>query len=163
MLRFEDNQPFSTGACRFEYKPAHECETNPRILIPIEISGLPTRAVLDTGGLYFICSASFAREMNIDLSGGLGKEQIRIRHGLLNGELYRIRITFLAEESHGNSLELEVTAFIYEEELNYPLFLGWYGCMERLQFAIQPFTEACGDSGGIFYFGSSDEPLADLV
>jgi len=159
LLRFDNNKPFSTGACRFQCKPSNERETSPRILIPIEVSGQETRAVLDTGGLYFICSASFARFVGLVLSDGVGNETLNIRGTKIRGELYRIPIKLVAEEHYGCSIEFEVTAFIYEDELDYPMFLGWTSCMERIQFAIQPFTEVSGEDGGLFHFGSVDEPI----
>ncbi len=50
-LYFEDGQTFSQGACTYLYRPATEAEKTPRILVPVQIEGIETQAMLDTGGV----------------------------------------------------------------------------------------------------------------
>jgi len=54
LLSFEDGRPFAHGACPFVYRPATERETVHRIFVPVQIEGIQTEAVVDTGGVYLV-------------------------------------------------------------------------------------------------------------
>ncbi|MFB0536973.1 MAG: hypothetical protein ACETWR_18565 [Anaerolineae bacterium] len=148
MLRFEDGRLFSQGACTFSYRPATEQDTTPRIMIGVQIEGLYTETAVDTGGVYLVCDPEIVDLLKLDPSSGLGTDKLQIRGFEVGGTLHRVSLTLLAQE--GQSLELEVTAFVPHpqpnELWNLPPFMGLTGCLERLRFAVDPGTN-------VFYFG----------
>jgi hypothetical protein len=144
-----DGISFPTGSVNYIYGPAHEQDKSSRIIFQVEIEGLKTLAVLDTGGVYLVCTPEIGRELKLDpLSAiNLEPEAINIRGFKIHGNLHLLNLTILA--SDGNSLGLQVTAFVPNADeiwLNLPCFLGWQGCLERLRFAIDPSSDT-------FYFG----------
>jgi len=148
MLHFEDGRLFSQGACTFSYRPATEQDTTPRIMIGVQIEDLCTEAAVDTGGVYLVCDPEIADLLELDPNSGLGADKLRIRGFEVHGTLHRVSLTVLAQE--GQSLELEVTAFLPRlqpnELWNLPSFMGLLSCLERLRFAVDPGTD-------VFYFG----------
>jgi len=149
MLHFEDDRPFSQGACTFLYRPATEQETTPRIIVRVQIQGIQTNVVLDTGGVYLVCNPQIVELLDLDPVSDIGKTRLVIRGTNVPGSLYRLPLILLAEK--GQSIELEVTAFVPRLRPNQlwdlPSFMGLEGCLERLRFAIDPTTNT-------FYFGS---------
>ncbi|RLC84125.1 MAG: hypothetical protein DRI79_13270 [Chloroflexi bacterium] len=152
MLRFEDGRLFSQGACTFSYRPATEQDTTPRIMIGVQIEGLYTETAVDTGGVYLVCDPEIADLLELDPSSGLGADRLEVRGFKVRGTLHRVSLMLLAQE--GQSLELEVTAFLPRlqpgEVWSFPTFMGLMGCLERLRFAVDPTTDT-------FYFG----PIGD--
>jgi len=149
-LNFLDGQPFATGSVGYSYRPATERETVSRLIVQVEIEGVMTEAIIDTGGVFLICPPKIANRMQLDENDSLGEDIVGVRGSDVRGRLYRMNLKLLAEE--GQSLTLEVTALIprdtreehWVSEL--PCFLGLHGCLERLRFAVDPYTET-------FYFG----------
>lgn len=148
-LRHSDGTPFATGSAALLHHPATEVEVVPRLFVNIHIDGIPTEAVIDTGGVYLICDPRIAEAAGMDQSTSLGWEQVVIRGQRHRGTLQRVLLTLPA--SAGDSLPVDVTAFVPEldpdEEWNLPTFLGWFCCLERLRFAVDPAAE-------VFYFGA---------
>jgi hypothetical protein len=150
-LQFSDGSPFSSGSCSYERRPATEQETSPRILIQVAIAGVPTYAMVDTGGVYLICHPEFASLLDLrDID--LVEEGVPLtipRYGRVRGKLYRVSLMLPATD--GNSLELGVTAFVprplTHSALPFPPVMGLLGCLENLRFAVDP----CNDT---FYFGT---------
>jgi len=60
-LNFSNGDVFTTGAIRYSYSPATVGETTNRIIIPIEIEGVKTQAVVDTGAPYVVVSPRIAK------------------------------------------------------------------------------------------------------
>ncbi len=137
-------------------RPAVITDTVDRIFIPIHInftetdprlSGHLIEAVLDTGGIYFICNSDILSEMEIDPDESLGPQVIHVRGGKILGYLFRLQLTFKAEAGMGESLSIEITALVSDEWM-LPPYLGFQGCMERMKFAIDPTP-----NNELFYFG----------
>ena len=149
LLRFEDDRSFTQGNCTYQYRPAAEQAITPRIIVPIKIEGVETQAILDTGGVYLICDPQIAELLDLDPAGGLETDRLNFRGTRIGGALFRLSLTLLAQE--GQSLELEVTAFVPRLEpyqlWDLPSFMGLMGCLERLRFAVDPATDT-------FHFGS---------
>lgn len=120
----------------------------PRITIVVQIGGFQTQAVVDTGGVYLVCDPEIPDLLDLNSRASLGVDTLVIRGYEYVGDLYRLPIRLLAEE--GESLELEVTAFIPYlspgQEWQTPSFLGLQGCLEFLRFAVDP-------GANVFYFG----------
>jgi len=150
MLIFSDQSQFSTGRMTCEICPIPNSfgDIN-RLLIPIAVEGIPTRAVVDTGGVYLILEPNLAQELALDPQTGVGNAILNIRGIKYNGSLYRIILQLPAEE--GDDLFREVTAFIpnttIEDWGELPTFMGLMGCLEFLRFAVDPVENQ-------FYFAS---------
>lgn len=155
MLYFADGQPFAQGASPYDYRSIQENRDVMRVFVPIQVEGFPVEAILDTGGLYLICTSELAREIGLNPSNSIGSDVLSIRGYRYSGRLYRVSIELMAQE--GDSLLLEVTAFVpdgqSELSTQLPVFLGMQGCLERLRFAVDPATER-------FFFGY---PWADPI
>lgn len=54
-LNFLDGRPFATGSVGYSYRPATERETVSRLIVQVEIEGVMTEAIVDTGGVFLIC------------------------------------------------------------------------------------------------------------
>lgn len=151
-LTFPDGRPFTIGAASYSYRPATENETTERIIVEIQIGEITTEAVVDTGGVYLFCTPSIADRLSLDEESALsGVKEILFRGQWVKGRLYRLGLVLLAEE--GNSLNFEATAFVpedYREDtwVEIPCFLGLFGCLERLRFAVNPDLDK-----PTFYFG----------
>jgi hypothetical protein len=150
-LLLPDGRPFATGSAPYDYRPVTSSETVERIVVQIEIEGVMTQAAIDTGGLYLVCTPTVARQLSLSITQSLFPkkvERILFRGEYIQGHLFRVNLNLLAEIGQG--LSLEVTAFVPEESPTdwgeLPCFLGLYGCLERLRFAIDPLNT-------YFYFG----------
>lgn len=149
-LQFENGDPFTTGATSYDYRPATSKEPHERVIIRILISGIKTSAMLDTGGVFFVCTPEIGEVLG--LTQGAPTDKIRIRDHSVNGSLHSIELELVADD--GASFTLTVTAFVphlqpgeewFEE---FPCVLGLYGCLERLRFAVDPMTKT-------FHFGTA--------
>jgi hypothetical protein len=153
-LTFPNGERFATGTAPYQYRPATAYETTPRMILEVDIDGLQTEAVVDTGGVYLFCNPTMARRLALTPREALSDVQtILFRGVLVHGRLYRLSLTLLADE--GENVTIQVTAFVPEPEEaeswgDMPCLLGLYGCLERARFAVDPPTER-------FYFG----PAAD--
>ncbi|MDY7079699.1 MAG: hypothetical protein SXV54_22670 [Chloroflexota bacterium] len=148
VLQFTDGRPFTTGVCSYWDQLSREGSETPRIIINIEIEGLQTQAAVDTGGVYLVCDPEMSDLLDLNPSTSLGVDTLNIRGSKYQGSLQRIMVKMSAEE--GESLDLEVTAFIPRlvpgQEWRLPSFLGLQGCLEFLRIAIDPSVNA-------FHFG----------
>jgi hypothetical protein len=148
VLQFADGRPFATGACPYWDQLSLDRTETPRILVAIWIGDSQTQAVVDTGGVYLVCDPEIPDLLDLNPSASLGVTTLLIRGYEYVGYLHRLTIALPAEE--GESLELEVTAFVPRldsgQEWRFPSFLGLQGCLEFLRFAVDP-------GANVFYFG----------
>jgi hypothetical protein len=151
-LTFPDGEPFTSAVTTYRYRPATERETVSRIILDVQIEGITTAAMVDTGGLYFLCNPRVATLLRLDTAEAMsGLRSILFRGVSIQGRLYRLNLTLFADE--GEDFTFETTAFVPEEREEeswgeLPCVLGFHGCLERLRFAVDPQTE-------MFYFGST--------
>ena len=147
LLFFANGETFATGALPFKYVPATETETTNRIVMPVEVQGIRTWAVVDTGAPYVICAPKVAADAGIDPASALKKDRMLIRQMRLDGFVYRLNIRLVAK--YGEDLNVDATVFVPEVEEfwgDFPSFIGLAGFLERIRFAIDPNTDT-------FYFG----------
>lgn len=149
LLTFADGEPFATGAMAYFYSPATYWETTSRILLRLRVADVPVTAIVDTGAPFVVCPPHMARRLDFRSSEALGRERLLVRGAWYEGRLYRLNITFDADE--GTSLTVDATAFVPEADADdewsqWPVFVGLGGCLERMRFAIDPGTDT-------FYFG----------
>ena len=123
-------------------------ETN-KIRIKVQFSTLPPcHAILDTGSPFPILLKQQADELEIDLSQSLRDTVLYIRGHRVTGSLIRLPVMLIADE--GDSLEIESTVFIPDEEITIPNFIGYDGLLQRIRFAIDPLNGV-----NKFYFGDN--------
>lgn len=147
ILLFSNGDSFATGAVSYDYRPATTVETTNRLILAVEIEGIFTEAVIDTGAPYVVCPPKVARQAGIDVSSALDSMTMLIRGMRLQGFRVRLNVTLKAEE--GEDLDVDATAFVPEVEEywgDFPAFLGLTGFLERIRFGIDPNTDT-------FYFG----------
>jgi hypothetical protein len=147
-LFFANGETFASGALGYEYVPVTETETTNRIIFQVEIQGIPTLAVLDTGAPYVICAPKVASEAGVDPASALERKTMLIRGMRLPGFVVRLNIRLVARE--GEDLNVDATVFVPDSEVlwgDFPSFIGLTGFLERIRFALDPNTDT-------FYFGS---------
>lgn len=153
LLRFDNGDPYATGATPYGYGPATNQEITPRIIITVSINDFKTSAFVDTGGI-FIITPEVALHLGLDAKTGISTPNLGWRGSSLPGVLHRVSLTLQADEGH--PLTIEATAFVPQLSPydswpgDFPCILGMSGCLERLRFAVDPFTDT-------FYFGELSE------
>jgi len=126
-------------------------DANKRITISIEIEGVATTAILDTGAPYSICEPEIARELGFDSADAIEDIKISTWGGKVNGSIHRVNLSLPADE--GTSLSLDAPVFVPDLDQDFapgfpPSFLGLIGCLQSMRFAIDPSSEN-------FYFMAS--------
>lgn len=96
LLSFSNRESFATGAIGYDYRPATNTETTNRIILPIEIQGTRTFAILDTGAPYVICAPHVASDAGVDRAAALKSEIMLIRGMRLDGALFRLNVSLVA-------------------------------------------------------------------
>jgi hypothetical protein len=97
-----------------------------------------------------VCHPRLATQPHLEPGHAIsGPRALLFRGVLVQGGLYRLALILLPQES--DDLVAQVTAFVpgqQEEESwdDLPSILGFYGCLERVRFAMAPRTET-------FFFG----------
>ena len=108
--------------------------------------------MVDTGGLYLLCSPELADLLGLS-DASLVEKDVRMkipRFGNVKGDLCLTTLTLMAEE--GSGFELEVTAFVPKRlpssGQDYPpAIMGLWQCLEKIRFAVDPNSDT-------FYFGT---------
>jgi len=150
LLRFDNGDPYATGAAPYTYRPATERETSPRIILTVSINNFETLAFVDTGGVFAIIDPEIGHHLNLNPEDGAPAPKLYWRGETISGVLHRVSLTLLADI--GDSLTIDATAFIPQLAPrqgwpgDFPCILGMSGCFERLRFAVDPATDT-------FYFG----------
>lgn len=147
MLLHPNGETFATGVIRYSYRPVSANETTNRIILLVEIAGVLTGAVVDTGAPFVICAPRIALLAGFDRAYALARMRRLIRGMQLEGSLTRLSIKLLARE--GDDLTVDATVFVPDVEEywgSFPSFIGLTGFLERLRFAVDPSTDT-------FYFG----------
>ena len=118
-------------------------EAQPRIYVKFRLEGADFSfwALLDTGAHFCLLNEAAASSLRGGLTEGLGRITLRTSYGPIEGNLYRHRITLIAEV--GQSLDIDATVFI-PPGWQGPCFLGYAGVLERVRFAIDPRTNQFG-------------------
>jgi len=152
LLKFDDDGPFATGMAPYRYVSVQGTDDTPRILVQIEVDNDLKEAILDTGGQYFFCTQKLAKEIAATEREILARKVINLGGKSVDGSLCRIDLTLLSAE--GDSLSMQVIAFLPDEDQEFPPnflplpYLGLFGCMEHVRFAIDPSRDV-----DQFYFG----------
>ena len=149
LLSYGNGKSFATGGVDYWYAPATINDLTSRILLPIEIEGVPVNAIVDTGAPYVVCDPELAELLKLDPADVLGTERLLVRGYWVTGHLYRLNMTFPADQ--GETLSVTATVFVPDIASrqswgHWPSFIGLSGCLERMRFAIDPGTDT-------FYFG----------
>lgn len=148
LLYLTDKTQFSVGATA--YRLPREGADASRITIGLEIEENITEAIIDTGAPYVVCSPSFSKLFTPDPAKLMYAKKLLIRGVWVEGRIYRINISLLPDE--GDALMIEAPAFIPNPEQEFTegflprSFIGMFGCLEMIRFALDPLTET-------FYYG----------
>jgi hypothetical protein len=149
LLALPNQEPFATGAAEYYYNPIPGSDPSARIILRVSVEGQFVSAVVDTGAPFLVCSPELADDIGFDPTFALSAHTLVIRGYLVRGNLYHVSLALLAVQ--GDDLSLDVMAFVPAPEErqmghSFPTFLGFYGCLERCRFAVDPFNDT-------FYFG----------
>jgi hypothetical protein len=143
MLKWaDDDTPFATGCTRYHNVMPTPSDETPKIMLWVNLgNGIRRRAMVDTGAPYLVLSPEIADLLDKDLSNECGHATLKIRGEPYQGRLVRHGMTLLAEEGEGCTIE--TTAFVPAPEAiatwgDTPIVLGFYCCLDRLRFAIDP-------------------------
>ncbi len=144
MLTLDSGGQFASGVTDYVLEPVED----PRLTLSVEIDGIQTSAVVDTGAPYLVRSLKLATQINLSNYGRLGSKALGTRFGTIRGGMYRLPVRLIATD--GGDLEIEATAVVPDSDQGHwsdaPTFLGFVGCLERLRFAVDPANQK-------FYFG----------
>jgi hypothetical protein len=124
-----------------------------RILVQVEVEGTSTTAALDTGAPYLICEPQVAEQLGFDASERERESvSLRTHFGIVEGDLFRATVTIPADK--GESVTFEATVFVPrgEDWEDKPSFLGFFCCLERIRFALDP-----GSGEERFYFQKDEQ------
>ncbi len=102
-------------------------------------------AMLDTGAPYFVCKREVADSW-LALGEELNAVTLGIRGINCRGRLRRGTVEVVASE--GDGFTIDATVFVADDApATMPeCVLGFFGCLDRLRFAIDPHRQ-------MFYFG----------
>lgn len=142
---------FAKGAAEYlDYYPGSETAEINRIVLNICLANRtePIPVIVDTGAPWCILNPLEFEEIadHADLIQTAGKP-LNIRGTAYTGCLYRLFIWLPAVL--GESLEVDATVFVPDEEWFYPNFIGLDGFLNRIRFAVDPKTN-------LFFFGTLD-------
>jgi hypothetical protein len=114
-----------------------------QVILPID-SGISLYALVDTGSPYCIFATEIVEALGLASDYG---EKIRLRtaYGPFSGTIQRLMIRLVAEQ--GDSLDIDASVFVPDDDWRFGNFLGYAGFLERLRFAVDPTTNS-------FYFGA---------
>lgn len=146
MLFDAAGHPFTSGALHYLDHHPQDGIATPRIVIKVGVGVIETEAIVDTGGLFFICDAGILALGECELGAALEKHRLNVRGYVFDGNLYRMPITLLAQV--GESIPFEATTFVPRGFWPFPSFLGLQGCLEFIRFAVDP-------AANMFYFGAT--------
>ena len=148
-LQTARGEVFATGEARWVSRRAHVDDRLTRLFVDVEVAGVATSAVVDTGGAYLILHPELGAELGLGSRSGAHRDRLVIRGVTCAGSVHRLPLTLLA--ARGESLTFEATAFVPElehgETWPLPSYLGWQGCLDRIRFAVDPGDE-------VMYFGA---------
>lgn len=150
LLKFSDGTPFATGASGY-LDMSGGSEANSRIWLNVSFLDQDTKAIVDTGAPYAVCSPDLASIIGLTPSQDDPRIQLGVRGIVYSGHLIRLELTIHATE--GEDITIQATAFVPEssstEVWHHPSFLGLKS-LEGLRFAIDPVKNR-------FYFGPAHD------
>lgn len=149
LLAFLDGKPFATGAIKYMYETQPGEISSLRIIMPLEIEGIPTTAIVDTAAPYVVCAPDVAAKIGLKTQEALYSIRLQLRGTWYHGHIHRLDILLPAET--GETLTVDATAFVPDMHSaqawgQLPSFIGMGGCLERMRFAVDPAEDT-------FYFG----------
>ncbi len=128
---------YPEGAARYQDAHPDLKEAQSRIYVKFRPAAVDFSfwALLDTGAHFCLLNETVAGFVRDHLGEGLGPFAVRTAYGTLEGQLYRHRVTLLAEV--GKSVDIEATVLI-PPEWRGPCFLGYAGALDHVHFGINP-------------------------
>lgn len=140
LLRLADRRLFTTGTAAFYYPPGVDELSKERITIAVQIGGMITTAIVDTGETYMVLSPELAEVIPLGPIDEAGPTEIQFQGKVIKGSLRRVAVTFLNSAEDGKPLPLGVLAFVPDnagEQGEYmPSFLGLTSCLDVMCIGI---------------------------
>jgi predicted aspartyl protease len=150
LLTLSDGTPFATGASGY-LDTSGGSEATSRIWLNVSFLDQDTKAIVDTGAPYAVCSPDLAAIIGLTPNHDDPRIQLGVRGTVYDGHLVRLELTIHATE--GEDITIQATAFVPESSStdvwHHPSFLG-LTALERLRFAVDPVEN-------IFYFGPAND------
>lgn len=147
-LRLVSGETFASGECPCSLRPTGGRTEMTRLFISLQIGGVTMDGVVDTGAPYLIVNPELAPALGLDHDAHLGRTRINIRGITTEGALHRLPVTLPA--TAGEALTFDATVFVpalrHGDLWDLPTFVGWFSCLERIRFAVDPVQE-------VIYFG----------
>lgn len=140
---------FTTGQVTYEdvdpNNQTGKCAIYLQVQLPID-GGIRVYALVDTGSPYCIFNTELVEALGLPSDNG---EIIPLHtpRGVFHGTIQRVTMSIMAEQ--GDSLDIDASVYVPEDEWHFGNFLGYTGFLERLRFAVDPSTNT-------FYFGACD-------
>lgn len=107
-------------------------------------------ALLDTGAEWSVIGGDIVETIQDDLYSPTETFAISTRMGRIEGTLYRLEISLLAEHNWGRDITVDGSVFVSKDWPG-PIVLGYCGFLERIRFALDPGSGP--DNEQKFYFG----------
>ncbi|MCX6053855.1 MAG: hypothetical protein NTZ74_02875 [Chloroflexi bacterium] len=143
MLRLNGGDEFASIAMDFDNRPIREGDDSTRIIIRVNVQTIPALAVVDTGGVFLVIPPYISDNLSLDAQDMIDDKPKPIKIGGhdFRGKLFSVPLSF----GNSDSSKL-VTAFVVDPELkdnwgDFPLFLGFQGCLDKFRFAVDPFID----------------------
>src|SRR5689334_6508834 len=107
MLLIEsDGTPFSSGCCDYICARVTPGESTDRLFLPIQVAGLPTMAVLDTGAAFLVIDPNLLDNIGDSIGERIMRYRLFVRGYEVRGALHRVNLRLHA--TTGEALEEEV-------------------------------------------------------
>lgn len=132
-------QPVTTGVLTYLDEDPDKKRAHASIYIPVNIPiagrSITVFAFVDTGAPYVMVGPDLIEALALRPASPAAQVRIQTRIGLIRGFLDSLDLVIPAED--GESLQVQATVFA-SDEWDKGVFLGYAGCMSRMNFAVQP-------------------------
>ncbi len=78
-LFFSNGTSFTKGAMPYQFRPATSKEAYKRIILRVFIGEVKTLAIVDTGGVFFVCTPELGKQLGLDPKHGAPTERLYLR------------------------------------------------------------------------------------
>jgi len=150
LIEFEDGSAFAQGAVGYNTVPGYELSEHIVLMVEIGETSTLKEAAIDTSSPYLIFTSEVAKAAGLDLSRPEARGKARIQGTLVDGSIYVIDLSLLADDDEGVTMQQPVWAFVpdgtFDPDPLPPTLIGLKRCLDTFMFAVDPLRQK-------FYFG----------
>jgi hypothetical protein len=152
LIEFDDGSTFAQGAAGYNTVPGYEMSEHIVLMVEIGASAAMKEAAIDSSSPYLIFSSDVAKSIGLNLSKPDATGRARIQGQMIEGSIFVVPLTLLADPGEGVSLQQDVWAFVPHPDKKFdpdplpPTLIGFKRCLDSFFFAVDPFKQT-------FYFG----------